>query len=260
MYALNPTPEPFTFYLGTHQPHWLARTDVPLFVSRRRLAEYKTLPRAIGPWAQDSGGFTELAMHGRWTLSAAQYAADTRRYFWEVGLMAFAAPQDWMCEPSMLARTGLSVRQHQERTTDNYGELVALAPDLPWMPVLQGWALGDYLRHVEDYDRVGVDLRTVARVGVGSVCRRQSTEEAAAIFGALHGLGLSLHGFGVKTGGLMAAHSYLDSADSMAWSFHARKSPPLPGHTTHKNCANCLPFALQWRDRLCSRPVQLRLL
>ena len=33
----------------------------------------------------------------------------------------------------------------------------------------------------------------------------------------------------------------LVSADSMAWSFDARrKQRPLCGSTTHKNCANCL--------------------
>jgi hypothetical protein len=32
------------FYLGTHQPAWLARVRVPLFISRRRLSR---LPKAI---------------------------------------------------------------------------------------------------------------------------------------------------------------------------------------------------------------------
>lgn len=48
------------FWLGTHKTGWLERTDVPLFISRRRLVERVTLPRARGPWALDSGGFTEL--------------------------------------------------------------------------------------------------------------------------------------------------------------------------------------------------------
>jgi hypothetical protein len=34
------------FWLGTHQPHWLALTDVPLFVSHRTLAQRRRLPRA----------------------------------------------------------------------------------------------------------------------------------------------------------------------------------------------------------------------
>ncbi|MGW4241176.1 deazapurine DNA modification protein DpdA family protein [Nocardia sp. NPDC004722] len=44
------------FYLGTHQPHWLALTDVPLFISDVRLRDRKTFPRARGEWGLDSGG------------------------------------------------------------------------------------------------------------------------------------------------------------------------------------------------------------
>jgi hypothetical protein len=53
-----------TFFLGTHMPHWLGLLDIPLFVSHRRLGRLKTLPRALGPWALDSGGFSELALFG----------------------------------------------------------------------------------------------------------------------------------------------------------------------------------------------------
>lgn len=41
----------------------------------------------------------------------------------------------------MLARTGLTVREHQERTIANFLELRRIAPGLPFIPVLQGWAL-----------------------------------------------------------------------------------------------------------------------
>jgi hypothetical protein len=68
------------FYLGTHLPNWLGKVTIPLFVSRRTLAPRRTLPRALGPWALDSGGFTELAMYGRWTVPATQYVAEVRRF------------------------------------------------------------------------------------------------------------------------------------------------------------------------------------
>jgi len=61
------------FYLGTCQVSWLATAGVPLFVSHRRLAPRKTLPRAIAEWALDSGGFTELSLFGEWRTSARQY-------------------------------------------------------------------------------------------------------------------------------------------------------------------------------------------
>ena len=238
------------FYLGAHQPGWLWRARFPLFVSHRQLARYRTLRPASCRWALDSGGFTELSMHGRWVTPADAYAAATARYAAEVGQLDFAAPQDWMCEPFMLERTGLSVREHQYRTVASYLELRRIAPDLPFIPVLQGWHLADYLRCVRLYAAAGIDLTTVPLTGLGSVCRRQSTGEIAVIVTALARTGIRLHGFGVKTGGLHLYGHHLASADSMAWSYAARRLPPLPGCTGHKNCANCLAYATRWRARV----------
>jgi hypothetical protein len=237
------------FFLGTHRPHWLGLLRVPIFVSRRPLARYRKLPRATADWALDSGGFTELSMHGRWLTSPEMYAAEARRYRDEVGSLRWAAPQDWMCEPTVLQRTGLSVREHQRRTIDNYLELRRIAPDVPWIPVVQGWAEADYLRHVDAYERAGVDLRLLDTVGVGTVCRRQATAAAVAMVGKLAALGLRLHGFGIKMQGLRQMSGDLVSADSMAWSYSARRNPRIPGHA-HKNCANCVTYALAWRRRL----------
>lgn len=240
------------FYLGTHEPSWLARlVDVPLFVSHRRLARYKTLPVATTDWALDSGGFTELSMHGRWNTKPREYATAVRRYQLEVGRLQWASPQDWMCEPWITAKTGLSVADHQRRTVDNYLRLRAIAPDLPFVPVLQGWQLDDYHRCVDLYTAAGVDLTAERTVGVGSVCRRQGEGSISAILDSLARRGLNLHGFGVKTQGLRISAPYLVSADSMAWSFRARMDAREGGRhpgCTHKTCANCIHYALRWRD------------
>lgn len=127
------------FYLGTHQPAWLARgLDVPLFVSHRRLAGRRTLPRATGSWALDSGGFTELSMHGTWRTSPYDYIRAVRRYADEIGQLDWAAPQDWMTEEHVLARTGGTVKSHQRRTVDNFIRLRSLEPELPIAAALQG--------------------------------------------------------------------------------------------------------------------------
>lgn len=240
------------FFLGTHHPDWLGKAGVPLFVSHRRLGMRKTFPRAVAPWALDSGGFSELSMYGTWKTGRAEYVAAVRRYRDEIGSMAWATPQDWMCEPVMLAKTGLTVKDHQRRTVANYLSLRGKAPDLPFAPVLQGWTLPDYHECVEMYDREGVDLRRERVVGLGSVCRRQGTAEIGLIVRSLAALDLNLHGFGVKTQGLIRYFGNLWSADSMAWSYEARRRDPLPGHR-HKNCANCLDYALQWRSQVISR-------
>jgi hypothetical protein len=236
-----------TFYLGVHEPAWLTRTDVPLFLSRRRLARRVSLPRALGPWALDSGGFSELSLHGRWQTPPRAYVDEVRRYRDEVGGLVWAAIQDWMCEPVIRAKTGKSVAQHQQRTVDSYAELLHRAPEVPWLPVLQGWSEPEYREHVDAY--VARDLPLWDRVvGVGSVCRRQGLDAARRILRQLARLGLRLHGFGFKMTGLTACAGLLESADSLAWSFRARHAGQQA--CAHRSCANCLPYALRWRTRL----------
>ncbi|MFI1095132.1 hypothetical protein [Streptomyces sp. NPDC020917] len=250
------------FYLTTHKRRWVERTTVPLFLKFEHfgIATARTIPRAIGRYAVDSGGFTILQRHGTWTIPPHDYVRDLRRIRDEVGPFDWAAPQDWMCEPIMIhggtaggqhfVGTHLSVAEHQRRTVANYLELRALAPDLPIIPVVQGWEIPDYERCIALYERAGIDLTAEPVVGLGSVCRRQSTHQGAAIVTTLAGHGLKLHGFGFKTLGLQRVGHLMASADSLAWSTHARNRPPMPGHTTHKNCANCLPYALNWRTRV----------
>lgn len=243
------------FYLGTHQPSWLGRVTEPLFVSFTRLRGQKKLPRRRGAWALDSGGYTELSRHGEWTVTAAEYAEAATRYDREIGHLDWAAPQDWMCEPWILQRTGLTVADHQLRTVENFAVLERFWFDYaensqwssPFMPVLQGWTLDDYWRCVELYAEFDIRLADYPVVGLGSVCRRESTEDIGRIVRSLGGV-LPLHGFGVKTRGIARYGRWLESADSMAWSIRGRGVPGCSeGHATE---ANCLPYALSWREQV----------
>jgi hypothetical protein len=237
------------FWLGTDRAAWLGKTDVPLFVSRRTLATRTRLPRAAGPWALDSSAFTEIQHHGAFQVSAKTYAAEIARYAQDIGGLAWAAPQDWMCEPFILRQTGLTVAEHQRRTVAGYLELRAYTALV--VPVVQGWHADEYEGHVEQYDRAGVDLRRAPLVGVGSVCRRQDMGTGHRIVERLWGLGLRLHGFGVKLTGLTRFAHLMASADSMAWSFGARRRRiTLPGCAHRGPCNHCLTYALRWRQRI----------
>ena len=221
--------------------------DVPLFVSVRRLdRQQKVHPPADTDWALDSGGFTELETYGRWETTPQQYVAKVRRYYDMIGRMDWAAPQDWMCEPHMLEKTGLSVRMHQLNTTRNYLDLKTLWPDGPFIPVLQGWEPDDYMRHVESYEAAGIDLEAEPVVGLGSVCRRQATQEIADLVRELQPF--RLHGFGMKTGAIKNVGHLLHSADSMAWSLGGRRRGPCV-HLKSR-CANHLHWALGWYEGL----------
>ena len=249
------------FYLGTHIPNWLAKVKVPLFISYQQLKKYKTPPRARGRWALDSGGFTELALRGEWTIAPFDYAADVMRYMDQVGGLDWAACQDWVCSPIVTQKTfpttphREAVIWHQNFTIESYETLRNLAPGAPWAPILQGWRLSDYMRHVEMYDRAGIDLRKFETVGVGTLVKRDKTAEVKYILQRLKSMGIKTHGFGVKTAGLAQCWDQLQSADSLAWSYAARYLPPMDDEcaSKHTNCANCLKFALKWREDMLAQ-------
>lgn len=248
------------FYLGTHMDGWLAHVGVPLFVSHRRLARRKTLPVARSGWALDSGGFSELSLYGGWRTTPEEYVAAVKRYDREIGQLEWAAGMDWMCEDAMIARTGLSLEEHQRRTVANFVLLEQLwfedddadvHPEAPFMPTVQGQDVASYLRCWDMFGEAGVDLSRYPSVGVGSVCRRQHTGEIREVLEALRDRdpGVPLHGYGVKTQGLRIYGDLLASSDSLGWSLNARKNPRLPG-CTHQKCSNCLDWALRWRRGL----------
>lgn len=250
------------FYLGTHETSWLERLDVPLFISHRRFARLKRwLPVARTGWALDSGGFTELGTYGRWRTTVNEYVEAVERYRQQIGRLEWAAPMDWMCEPHMIDKTGLSVREHQERTVASYLELRDRGP---FIPVLQGWTQADYERCAHLYSEAGVDLVAQPLVGLGTVCRREATDEIVDLVRCLSEHGLRLHGFGMKKGGLRNVGPLLASADSMAWStrgrqaWHHDRRRACGNHRDHnggRSCANCPAWALQWRSQL---PLETR--
>lgn len=244
------------FMLGTHRPHWIcpkstreARPAGPLFVSARqfRHARWRPWPLCDTAFAVDSGGFTEIRQHGGWVTSPEAYAAQVRALDEQTGTLQWAAIQDWMVEADALRRTGLTVDEHQRRTVDSFLRLRELAPEIRWLPVLQGQTLDDYLAHLDMYRAAGVHLVTMGLVGVGSVCRRQSSAEIEQILSELAARGLKLHGFGVKTGGLERSARYLASADSLAWSLGARKRGA-------KGDANSQAVAEQYRATMLAIP------
>lgn len=217
------------FFTGMHHPAkagGLPSACVSVRTLRGRRSGFTPPPRG---WILDSGAFTELNLHGGYQRPAWEYAfeADLCRRL-TPNLLAVVA-QDYMCESFVLAKTGLTVADHQRLTIERYDALAdtwSLLDDsnTPIMPVLQGWTPDDYVAHLHAYDD---RLLPGMWVGVGSVCKRQG--DPALILAVLSAIkkvrpDLRLHGFGVKRTALKDPRvtALLFSADSMAWSFAAR--------------------------------------
>lgn len=250
------TPE-FQFFLGTNEPSWLRRSPVPVCIAYQRLTRLKgDLPRAAVPWILDSGGFNQITLDGQYHVRPIEYVRAVERFAEEIGMLLWAAQQDWMVEGPALASSGRTVQCHQRLTIENY--CVLRSRSALFIPSLQGACRDDYLRHVDEYARYGIRLDELPLVSVGSVCRLQSTPEIGRVLEALASLGLKMHGFGVKELGLRRHGYLLDSADSTAWSLNARKNagglyievPPHEHPRGGKTCSSCLPYALAWRERM----------
>lgn len=216
------------FFVGLHKP-WHGEHFDSAFISVNTLrARRSAFP--VGDWIMDSGAFSTIMKHGGYPSSPAEYAAEIRRWAGNGRLLA-AVSQDFMCEKHMLERTGLSVEEHQRLTIERYDQLVAEdTAGVYIMPVLQGYAPIEYVRHVRAY---GARLKPGMWVGVGSVCKRNG--DMCAIWRVLDSIkderpDLRLHGFGLKTTSLSSPiiRGLLESADSMAWSFAARRQGRNP--------------------------------
>lgn len=211
------------FFVGLWKPQHAARFS-HCMVSANTLRTRKS-DFAVNDWVMDSGAFTEISTHGDYRSTPEEYGDVVLRWR-SCGRLVAAVGQDYMCEPWILERTGKTIREHQLLTVDRYDALVRyIGGRAPIMPVLQGYEPAEYVRHVLDY---GARLAFGSWVGVGSVCKRNASPRAIedvllAIYRARPDL--RLHGFGIKLTSLTSdvVRSLLYSADSMAWSFAARR-------------------------------------
>lgn len=227
------------FYLGLHQPADAEKIRLPVFMSVSRLAKRRTKLNH-DDWIMDSGGFTAISTHGKYIMTPSEYLSCINRHD-----PKFAFCQDWMCEPHILEKTGMSISEHQRLTTKSYIQLSMI--DSRVRPVIQGWNVNDYVNHVDLYRFWGVDM--CQEFGVGTICSRNgSSETVLTILSAIKRAApnAKLHGFGVKSDTLVQASHLLTSADSMAWSSRARRLK-LCAPACSVSCANCLEAALLWR-------------
>lgn len=211
------------FFVGLHQPSDATHFD-RAFISVNRVRTRRSVVPAK-EWILDSGAFSTIAKHGGYPEPVCVYADQVRRLSASGTLLA-AVSQDYMCEPWMLEKTGLTVAEHQRLTIERYDALLTCDTGVYIMPVLQGYAPSDYATHVSAY---GDRLSRGAWVGVGSVCKRNSNPGAIEdVLLAIKSVrpDLRLHGFGLKLTALQSGlvRALLYSADSMAWSFAARRN------------------------------------
>lgn len=207
------------FYIGLdHECYaWpFKRCMISVNTIAKRKSRFK-----VNEWIMDSGAFSQISRYGKFMMSPRQYLEQIERWRPTVAVV-----QDWMCEPFILQKTGLSISEHQKRTTESYVKLTEHSP-VPILPVLQGFTPHDYVQHIRLYGSILRDAQWEGNgqwVGVGSLCKRNGNGDAIEdVLLAIKSErpDLRLHGFGLKIQALErpSVRALLYSADSMAWSY-----------------------------------------
>ena len=259
-------------------PRRAAEAGLSVLISAGRLWDGKGgrfRAPGLGIWdladvSLDSAGFVAMKHWGGYPWSVAQYvematcAARGKPPPW-----SWWSSMDLCCEPEIAGDRRI-VEDRVRGTARLLGECRAVAADTvlkPPMPILQGWRPEDYLLSVEMTDAVlGGDWPDL--VGVGSVCRRQIDGPSGilAVIRAIDGvlpLHVRLHLFGVKSEAarLLEGNSRIESVDSMAWDFRARKAAHAAGLPSR--ISDRAEEMIRWSDRQergQREPFQLRLL
>jgi len=177
----------------------------------------KELPKCKGNFLMDSAGFTELSDFGKYTFDIDEYLQCVRRFNPD-----YFVNMDWMCESTILEKTGKTTHFHINATIENYYHMIQKMTEdeiKKCLPVIQGFTIQEYLYCIERYEKNGL---IAPYMGVGSVCRRGSTSEIAKILSIIKGElpNVKLHGFGVKKSVLdLIPNNLLHSIDTAAYMY-----------------------------------------
>ena len=167
--------------------------------------------KPIQKLAIDSGGFTALKRWGEYPFTPRQYAGWVRAFSEDLPL-AFVTVMDYVCERGRVNQDRI------KRTISNTMRCFEADPDLPWLPVIQGGTLEEYLTCAEMLEKEEL-LRPL--MGVGSLVGRPPSEISGILLALgialpgirFHAFGLSLHAITPKTKALLA------SWDSASWMY-----------------------------------------
>ena len=131
-----------TFFPGLHHPHiahHFPRAMISINTIRKRKSGFK-----VNDWVLDSGAFTQIRKHRGYPNPPEDYTAEVSRWSTN-GNMLWATAQDYMTEPIMSEKTGLTVADHQAPTIERYDRIsAAVPPHIHILPVLPGFDPVEY--------------------------------------------------------------------------------------------------------------------
>jgi hypothetical protein len=163
----------------------------------------------------DSGGFSLARENSEYPFSRTDYARVADRCQADL-----VATRDLPCEPQVDRTAHATNRDRIAWSVTEATTQFRERPDLPWVPVIQGYVVGEYLECVDLLESAKLVRPFMA---IGSLCARRRVDRAWSVIQAVRRRlpDVRLHGFGidlrfVRDRRIRAA---LWSADTAAWKF-----------------------------------------
>lgn len=167
----------------------------------------------------DPGGFTAARRWGSFPWTPSQLVDWVREESRDV-VLDWCAVMDYACEPNVNRSILPTNRARIEATIENEIACKEAAPDLPWLPVLQG---DNLVERAYDLDRRrGLNLLPDDYAGIGSVCGRGAGGAKRVVKFYNDQLpGVKYHGFGMHIQALDddSVYSAVRSWDSYGWNW-----------------------------------------
>jgi hypothetical protein len=173
----------------------------------------------------DSGGFSFLNRFGDYP-----FGVDTFVDWYQMMMdannkkISFISTPDYPCEEE-ITRT-CKLKTNYERiiaTVDKAVECYDKHPDVPWMPVIQGYEPSEYEMCLSLYRCKGIKPKKFA---VGSMCRRTNIKKIEYHIKNLieYGLKEEIHIFGLCIRGMKSKYLFdnVDSCDSVAYTYNCK--------------------------------------
>lgn len=168
----------------------------------------------------DSGGYSFFSRWGDYPFSLEKYL-DLVYYIKDKYPLFSVATLDYPCEPNINRDNLVSNQIRIEKTVSNAIKCFQADKNLPWLPVIQGYALDEYLSCIDLYKEVGITSNYWA---IGSICSRKGKPlELRKIITSIKEQhpNAKLHAFGLGIPFLRDPQIFqaIYSSDSSAWNW-----------------------------------------
>ena len=178
------------------------------------------LPDSVERVIVDSGGFAFFSRWGEYPFSLESYL-DLVYYVQDTHPLFRVATLDYPCEPEIDRSQLMTNEERITKTVSNAVLCVDTDKSLPWLPVIQGYTIQEYLSCIEQYREAGLESDYWA---IGSICSRKgSPYEIRNIVTKIKELHPKnkLHAFGLSLPYLadLQVFQSLYSSDSAAWNW-----------------------------------------